>query len=140
MANLLTKAQNPEDYGARDYLPTGEWQVYAYYNRNMVGQRVSTEGSTDRLFDVYATLDGRNLKILAGSRIREGTWSIQVLGLNGDGNVDVRKWMFPATSQYSILDAPVDAGVSSCAISGGVLTINVESDSTTAYAYELTLP
>lgn len=140
MANLLTKKNNPEDYAATDYLPTGEWQVYAYYNRNMTGQRVATTGSTDRLFDVYATIDGTSLKVLAGSRITAGTWSIQIEGISGDGNVDVHEYSFPGTTQYSVLEAPVDGGVSQTAIQSGVLTLDVKSDNTTAYAYEVTLP
>jgi len=140
MANLLTKKNNPADYTATDYLPTGEWQVYAYYSRNMTGQRVATTGSTDRLFDVYATIDGKSLKVLAGSRVTAGTWSIQIEGLSCDGDVNVQRWSFPGETQYSVLEAPVNGGVGQAAISGGVLTLDVKSDNTTAYAYEITLP
>lgn len=139
-ANLLTKAEDPEDYTATDYLPTGEWQVYNYYAQNMTGQRLSTAGSDDRLFDVYATLGGRTLKVLAGSRVTAGTWSVQMSGFAGDGSVDVRSYAFPGETQYSVLEAPVDKGTSEATYAGGVLTLQVQSDNTTAYAFEMEMP
>lgn len=141
MANLLTKEGDPEDYLAADYVPTGEYQVYKYYVRNMTGERVATEGSKDRFFDVYATLDGDELKVLAGSRVEAGEWRIEIpVGRKGNGWVDVKRWSFPGVTQFSKLLEPVDGGFEKVRYIGGKLVIEVRTDNTTAHAFEFKLP
>ena len=87
LPNLLSKPYaNTAQYSPTGeyYFATGDWRVYQYYGTEMTGWRVATEGSTDRLFDVYATSDGfmSRLKILSGPRLALGTWAIEVHGLS----------------------------------------------------------
>jgi hypothetical protein len=141
MANLLTKEADPQDYLATDYVPTGEYQVYKYYVQNMTGERVATQGSKDRFFDVYATLDGDELKVLAGSRVEAGEWRIEIpVGRKGKGSVDVKRWSFPGVTQFSVLHEPVDEGWEKVKYKGGKLVLDVRTDNTTAHAFEFKLP
>jgi hypothetical protein len=141
MANLLTKEKDPRDYLATDYAPTGEYQVYKYYVQNMTGKRVATQGSKDRFFDVYATLDRGKLKVLAGSRVEAGEWRIEIpVGRKGKGSVDVKRWSFPGVTQFSILREPVDGGWEKVKYKSGKLVLDVRTDNTTAHAFEFKLP
>lgn len=141
MANLLTKTLDPGNYTATDYVPAGEWQVYKYYAVNMTGERTKTNGSEDALFDVYSTVGQDKVRILAGSRITAGTWSIEVddlqsVGLPAEGEVLVHAWEFPGVTQWTVELAPVDAGEQTVAYSGNTLVISVNTDNTTAHAFE----
>ncbi|UZP34361.1 hypothetical protein NXS19_002177 [Fusarium pseudograminearum] len=66
------------------YYPNGEWQVYKYYAA-MTGERVSTVAAADKKFDVFATKDGKTVKILAGTRTIKAAYDITVNGLNAVG-------------------------------------------------------
>jgi hypothetical protein len=141
MANLLNKTHDSANYTARDYVPAGEWQVYKYYAVDMTGERVKTNGSADRLFDVYGTVDCDKVRVLAGSRVTAGNWSVQVenlmsVGLPGEGEVAVQAWEFPGQTQWSVEFAPVDAGVSTVVYSGNELVLPVSTDNTTGHAFE----
>jgi len=140
-ANLLTKS-DPLDYNATDYAPAPEYQVYKYYNLNMTGSRVKTAGTGDRLFDVYATVDSDNVRILSGARVTSGNWQITVnkmsaVGLPSEGMVDIQTWGFVGTSVYEEVDAPSDRGIVSHSYSGDMLTFPIyQTDNSTAWAFE----
>lgn len=141
MANLLNKTHDPANYTARDYVPAGDWQVYKYYAVDMTGERVNTNGSADRLFDVYGTFDDDKVRILAGSRVTAANWSVQVenlmsVGLPEEGEVAVQAWKFPGPTQWSVEFAPVDAGVRTMVYSGNKLVLPVSTDNTTRHAFE----
>jgi hypothetical protein len=52
----------------------------------MTGVRVNTTGSTNLTFDVYATAESSGkVRILAGSEVHTGTWSINVVNLSAVG-------------------------------------------------------
>ena len=142
MADLLTKAANPLDYNATDYVSAPEYQVYKYYYMNMTGERMGTSGTGDRLFDVYATVDSDRVRILAGARITKGTWQITVnqmsaVGLPSEGTVDIQTWGFAGTSVFEEVDAPSDRGIVSHTYSDDTLTFPIyQTDASTAWAFE----
>lgn len=142
LANLLTKTSDPHNYNATDYAPAPEFQVYKYYNLNMTGSRVETDGSGDALFDVYATVDDGKVRILSGARVTSGDWQITVnglkaVGLPSEGSVNLQTWSFPGKSVWDKVDAPTDGGVVSHKYSGDALTFPVhQTDNSTAWAFE----
>lgn len=143
MANLLTKVSNPLDYAATDYAPAPEYPVYQYYYQNMTGVRVNTTGSTNLMYDVYATAEsGGKVRILAGTEVYTGTWSINVqgllaVGLAADGTVDIHTWAFAGDGQLTVAPAPQDLGVVSHTYSGDLLSFPVyQTVNSTAYAFE----
>lgn len=144
IANLLTKS-NVSDYSASDYSAAPEYPIYQYYAQ-MPGDRVQTNGSVDRMFDVYATLDSSNntVSILAGTIVKTGNYSIEVsgltsLGLESSGNVSVQTYKYPGGADvWAYAPSRVDLGSSSTTYSNDVLTINVDqTNSTTAWAFEI---
>ncbi|EAU37846.1 predicted protein [Aspergillus terreus NIH2624] len=124
------------------YWPTGEFQVYRYYNLNQTGTRVGTTGSADNNFDVYATHDGSTLKILSGSKAQTGTWNITVtnlssLGLPTSGSIDITTYEFGWNGQYGEVDAPTYKGQVTHTYANDEVTWWVEfSDANVAYAFE----
>jgi hypothetical protein len=145
LANLLTKKSDPLDYNATDYASSPEYQVYKYYNLNMTGSRVETSGTGDRLFDVYATVDSGNVRILSGARIATGNWQITVqglasIGLPSAGSINIQTWGFAGTDVYAEVDAPSDRGIVSHEYSDGVLTFPIyQTDASTAWAFEFSV-
>ncbi|KAL2132891.1 hypothetical protein VTI74DRAFT_3169 [Chaetomium olivicolor] len=100
------------------YYPAGEWHVYKYYGTNMTGTRVTTTGSGDRIFDVYATRGStaNSVKILASSRGTHGIWDLKVTGLDAlglptSGTISIRTWRFDYNGTYGEVGTPVDLGV-----------------------------
>ncbi|KAJ6122214.1 hypothetical protein N7512_004679 [Penicillium capsulatum] len=103
LANLLTRTSDPHNYNATDYAAAPEFQVYKYYNLNMTGSRVKTSGSSDRLFDIYATVDEGKVRILSGARITPGNWQVTVnklstVGFSSQGPVNIQTWSFEGKS------------------------------------------
>ncbi|KAL8389050.1 hypothetical protein RB595_008828 [Gaeumannomyces hyphopodioides] len=141
-ANLLTKARDPRDYAATDYAAAPGHHVYKYYAKNMTGVRVQTTGSTDRLFDVYATRGGDRVRLLAGPKIATGEWKIQVgrlaaAGYPASGTVEVEAWEFQGSSAWAVTGPPVSRGRKTYTYSGGSVTIPVvQANNYTAHAFE----
>ncbi|AEO67095.1 glycoside hydrolase family 39 protein [Thermothielavioides terrestris NRRL 8126] len=145
-ANLLTRGGgDAQTCAATDYAPAPEYWVYRYYAHNMTGQRAATAGSGDRVFDVYATVEGGDrggvVRVLAGARVATGTWYVTVGGLQpAAGTVAVRTLAFRGgSSVYAVAGAPQDLGVVRHQYSGGEVTLAVQqTDNSTAWAFELT--
>ncbi|KAJ4288481.1 hypothetical protein N0V90_011717 [Kalmusia sp. IMI 367209] len=66
------------------YQPNGDWQALKCYKTNMTGRHVSTTGSHDRKFDMYATI-GDKVRVLAGVRGETGTWALTIKNLDAVG-------------------------------------------------------
>ncbi|ETI28108.1 hypothetical protein G647_00557 [Cladophialophora carrionii CBS 160.54] len=142
MANLLTKFDDPANYTATDYAPAAEFQVYKYYATNMTGNRLATQGSSDALFDVYATVDSGagTTRVLAGSRVAYRSWNITITGLPGSRtSLNVRQMAFPGTSQWSIMEAPLDLGDIEVSVSDGRTNLPVHTDNTTAWVFDFSV-
>lgn len=143
MANLLTKVKDPFNYIATDYAPAPEYPVYQYYYQNMTGVRVNTTGSTNLMFDVYATAESKGkVRILAGSEVFTGTWSINVMnptavGLPSSGTVNIHTWAFGGDNPLSVAPAPQDLGIVAHSYANNVLSFPVyQTTNYTAYAFE----
>lgn len=141
-ANLLTKS-DPFNYTATDYEPAPEYTVYQYYYNNMTGVRVKTTGSTDLQFDVYATAQSNGkVRILSGTQVANGTWSINVgnlsdVGLPTSGTIDIQTWSFPGNQLYSAYYYPTNRGVRSHTYSNNSISFPVyQTTDYTAYAFE----
>ena len=143
-ANLLTKKSNPKDYGGTDYASAPGYWVYKYYAQNMTGHRVKTTGSSDNWFDVYATV-GDRVRLLAGAKIREGSYKVQVdrlssVGLPTSGTLKVGMWSFSGTNQFAVQAAPAFWGTTSTSYSGDSVTIPIrQTDKTTGWAIEFSI-
>lgn len=99
------------------YYPNGDWQLYKYY-AGMVGERIVTTASSDHLFDVFGTVSGLNVKLIAGTRTILDTYDISISGLNSlgldtSGTIDVRTYRFDWEGNDVENDGPVDLGVTS---------------------------
>lgn len=119
------------------YLPNGEWQLYKYY-AGMTGERLATKAADDSLFDVFATKSADGLvKVIAGTRIVNGQYDIQLSGLKG-ASVSVATYRFDWAGPMGEIMAPVALGTSTVNISSGMITISVDpATNATAYAYEI---
>ena len=143
---LLTKKGNPANYGATDYAPAAGYPVYRYYGTNMTGLRANTTGSTDRWLDVYSTVGGDKVRILAGVKVHTGTYAITVRGLSavgytsGDGgSVDVMVYSFDGVSTKTVLAGmePTGRGRSTYPITNDSITIVIRQTANhTGWAYE----
>lgn len=125
------------------YWPTAEYQVYKYYGSDMTGQRVKTTPTPDSFLDVYATKDANVIRILAGTRSRSGDWAIEVTGLPGNVEVKIKTLAFKVAGEDKLkrVDGPEHLGESTQVAENGSLRLKMEhGDTTTAYAFELTLP
>ncbi|KAL3412418.1 glycoside hydrolase superfamily [Aspergillus fumigatus] len=148
LASLLSKpnADNSNyDPTGTGYFPTGDYQVYKYYNLNMTGHRVGTLPSADLKLDAYAAVgDDRVARVLVGVRIATGTWQLQLnqlsaLGLPTSGTLNVHTWGFPVASNvhYGQVDGPKDLGWYGHVYSGDSVAFPVyQTDTTSAYAFE----
>jgi hypothetical protein len=97
------------------YSANGEWQLYNYYAQ-MGGDRVATAPSADIKFDVFATISGNNVKIIAGTREVQSTYEIGIsgmsqLGLPAGGNIQVRSHRFDWAGKKAEVGPPVDLGL-----------------------------
>lgn len=90
-ANLLTKSPgDPTDTTNTNYVGAAGFPLYRYYASSMTGPRAKTTGSTDRKFDTFATVgsSGDKVRILAGSRVVTGDYTIHISGLGSVGYSD----------------------------------------------------
>lgn len=120
MANLLFKKDG-------NYQPNGEWYLYRYYAQ-MDGSRVSTHASSDRKFDVFATVSNNRAKILAGARSVPQSYEISVsslssLGLPEQGSVHIRTLQFNWSGKEADPGEPIDLGISQHTYSANKVSI-----------------
>ncbi|KAB8542082.1 hypothetical protein FH972_025545 [Carpinus fangiana] len=150
MASLLGKPNaDNSDYDPRGtgYYPNGEYQVYKYYNQDMTGSRAATTGSGDRLMDVFATIGTDKIRVLAGTRLQQGTWFITVkglttVGLPESGSVVIHTLGFVDAGHYGEVSGSSDRGDILHTYSGDTLTFPVyqtAEDQFTAWAFEISL-
>jgi len=146
MANIvypLASGEAGQGVDGSNYKANGEWYVYNYYVTMSEGesvQRVKTTASQDEAFDVFGTINGGTVKLLAGTRSVAGEYAIQVNGLSATAaSVSVRALRFDWAGPGADTGAPVDLGASTYAVEGGSLVIPVSAGNTTAYAFELNL-
>ncbi|KAK2609504.1 hypothetical protein N8I77_003001 [Diaporthe amygdali] len=127
------------------YSPNGDWQAYRYYAQ-MDGDRVATVASADLKFDVFATISGNGVKILAGTRTVQSTYEIGIsgmsrLGLPADGVVQVRTYRFDWAGTKAEVGPPVDLGLAEFQYSSDTLVITVvPPTNATAFAFEFSGP
>ena len=119
MANLVFRSGNT-------YRPNGEWYLYRHY-ANMTGNRVATVSSSDRLFDVFATVSGTVGKLIAGTRTIQGPYEIKVsgltaLGLPQQGSVRVSTLRFDWKGDKTDTGAPINLGVRQINYSGNTVS------------------
>lgn len=156
MAGLVGKpgAGDKEKYqvAGTGYWPTAEYHVYRYYATEMTGERVKTaptEGECE-LGDVYATVQGRMLRILAGARARPGQWAVEVSGVPAattttttGRRVKIKTLAFKGDEKdhFRQFDAPDGAAEVDVQVEDGKIVLAVEhKDISTAFAFEVTLP
>jgi len=140
---LLTKRKDPKAYTATDYVASPGYPVYKYYNQNMTGVRVRTNGSTDRWFDAYATKGEDKVRILAGVKVKTGTWSLVVRGLDAvgyppSGSLNVTTYSFEGSSISQIAALPTHRGTDAVTYSDNALTLMIrQTTQTTGWAFEV---
>lgn len=145
MQGLLSKPDAGTDSYAVEgegYWPSAEYQVYKYYASSMTGQRLQTKPSADTLLDVYATVNGDVVRILAGTRSRPGDWAIEINTSLGDTSVKVRTLAFKTIGKdkFKKVDGPEYLGEREEVIKDGKLRLSMKhEDSSTAFAFEITL-
>lgn len=144
-ANLLTKKSDPYNYKATDYAAAPGWWVYRYYAQNMTGERLATTGSTDNLLDVYATKDGSTVRLLVGTRVSIGTWSVAVTGLSSigygtSGSVSINTWGFDGSDAFTPQASPSFRNTVVHTFSDDTLTFPIyQTDTFTAWAFEFSV-
>jgi hypothetical protein len=114
MANIIFRPDEESEYE-----PNGEFYVYKYYADMSSGPqtRVETVASGDLKFDVFATTSGTSAKLLAGTRIIPGEYSLEVDGISAlgvsaeSGSINVRTWKFGWAGPVADTGGPVDLGV-----------------------------
>lgn len=147
LANLLGKEHTGSDYDVNDvdYWPAREYPVYVYYRQEMVGERVRTEMTEDTLADSYAVIDGckRTVRVLAGSRPLNGTWSVQINGLDSvglpeSGEIAVRTIKFnTAPGLYDRVADPEDLATSAVSYEQNKVVLEVkQTNPAEAWAFE----
>ncbi|KAH7418322.1 glycoside hydrolase family 39 protein [Cadophora sp. MPI-SDFR-AT-0126] len=145
MASLISKPGATSNYSPTSggYFPSGEYQVYKYYNKNMTGHRVGSLPSADLKLDTYATVGTDKVRVLTGVRIMTGTWQVTINGLSSvglptSGSLSIHTWGFPFTGgHFGEVDAPNDLGYYSHDYSGNSVTFPIyQTDTSTAYAFE----
>ncbi|KAM0341676.1 hypothetical protein ACHAPU_009922 [Fusarium lateritium] len=146
LAGLLSKpnATNEKyDMEGEGYWPTAEYHVYKYYGTDMTGQRVKTTPTPDSFLDVYATVDENVVRVLAGTRARSGDWAIDLVGLSEDGEVKIRTLSFVVMNgdKFNRIEGPGHLDDTTGLVKNGSLRLQMKhEDTTTAYAFEVTLP
>lgn len=109
----------------------------------MVGNRVATTGSSDKKFDAYATVNNNAFKIIAGSRLRTGTWYVEIQGLSAlgkskAGSVNIRTLRFDFNGYFGQVGDPVVESTKRYDYNNDILKIPVTpATENTAYAFEL---
>lgn len=147
MANLLGKPWIDDSYAnwtKTGYWPNGQWQVYKYYGSEMTGERVGTLSSENAEFDVYATLDGSKVQLLAGTRLALGDFYIEVsnlsaIGLPESGILDVKVQAFIDEGSMGQVDAPVNKGTKSIVYQNNTVVIPIKQtlqQNHTAWGFE----
>ncbi|KAL4814911.1 hypothetical protein BDW67DRAFT_186212 [Aspergillus spinulosporus] len=129
------------------YHPNGDWQALKYYHTNMTGYRVGTFGSTDRQFDVYATVGDDKVRALAGVRVKTGTWALtfknlSAVGLPPAGELSIQTWGFTYDIPEAALLEPTNRGIATHSYADDEITIAIyqtEEDWKTAWAFEFSL-
>ncbi|KAH8772000.1 glycoside hydrolase superfamily [Diaporthe sp. PMI_573] len=135
MADLLF--QNADE----TYSANGEWQLYNYYAQ-MDGGRLATAASADIKFDIFATVSGKDVKIIAGTREVQSTYEIGIsgmshLGLPADGRIEVRSYRFDWAGKKAEVGSPIDLGLVEFQYSSDNLVITVTPPTNaTAFAFE----
>ncbi|KAK2042626.1 glycoside hydrolase [Colletotrichum somersetense] len=135
MADLVFK--DPDG----SYKPNGDWQTYKYY-AGMTGDRVSTNASSDLEFDVFGTISGNSVKLLAGTQSLQASYEISVsglgrIGLPADGSVSIRTLRFDFDGHSGLVEGPVDLGTTEYTYTSDTLNILVETPTnSTAFAFE----
>ncbi|VUC22509.1 unnamed protein product [Clonostachys rosea] len=127
------------------YHPNGDWQALKYYATNMTGYRAGTTGSSDRLFDAYATVGQDKVRVLTGVRVKTGTWALTIknlgaAGLPSSGQMAIQTWGFTYKIPEAELAALTDRGVAMHQYSNDEITIAIyqtEEDWKTAWAFKL---
>ncbi|KAF4341455.1 hypothetical protein FBEOM_4616 [Fusarium beomiforme] len=128
MGNLVYSTTGTSD---GSYYPNGEWQVYKYY-ASMGGERALTKASSDLKFDVFATKEAGNVKILVGTRSIKAPYNITVNGLDSvrlhqKGSVKVRTYRFDWAGPNGKVGDPVDLGVQTYQYSSNTVKIPLSS-------------
>ncbi|KAI1027731.1 hypothetical protein LB504_011763 [Fusarium proliferatum] len=145
MAGLLSKPNGSDGRYSIEgdgYWPTAEYQLYKYYASSMKGQRLKTTASSDGLLDVYATIEGDIVRILAGTRSRPGNWSVDIVGLTDDTHVKVKTLAFRVVDgdKFRCVDGPLDLEEREEVVKEGKLSLKMKhQDPTTAFAFELAI-
>lgn len=120
LANLVFK-------DGEEYKPTGEWYLYEYYAA-MEGERAVSAASEDGLFDAFAVVqDDGTVKIIAGTASVVEPYEISVsglsaLGLEEEGEVEVRTIRFDYEGIDVDTGGPVDLGSETLAYSGDTVS------------------
>lgn len=107
----------------------------------MKGQRLRTTPTPDASLDVYATVEGGVLRVLAGTRSRPGDWAIDIVGLPASGRVMVKTLAFGVVDgdRFRRVDGPEDLGESERELEEGRLRVTMQhGDPATAFAFEVT--
>ncbi|KAK2064119.1 glycoside hydrolase [Colletotrichum caudatum] len=123
------------------YEPNGDWQTYRYY-AGMTGDRVATNASPDLGFDVFGTVSGNSVKVLAGTQSLQASYQISVsglgrIGLPADGSLSIRSLRFDFDGRSGLVQGPVDLGTTVYTYTSDTLHILVETPTnSTAFAFE----
>lgn len=109
-----------------EYHANGDWYVYKYY-AGMTGERVATTGSSDYLFDAFATVSDNAVKIIAGTRTVAAAYELKIsglsaLGLPSDGTVGVRTWQFNWEGKTTDTGDSLDLGVTDLTYTGDTVS------------------
>ena len=146
-ANLLTKSPgSPQDTSNTNYQPAAGYPLYQYYVKNMTGPRATTTGSSDRKFDVFASIGakGDQVRLLAGTRVTNGNYTLQIRGLTSAGyptagTLNARYYAFYGTDNiFDVAQASPYLGTQAVPIVNGVANLNVNfaPDKHTAFRIE----
>ncbi|KAF5963930.1 putative glycoside hydrolase family 39 protein [Fusarium bulbicola] len=133
-ANLLTKSPgDPKDPGNTNYVGAAGFPLYKYYAKKMVGERAKTVGSTDRKWDCFATIGprGDQVRILAGTRVVTGNYTLHIRGLETVGyqsrkKLDAKFYAFYGSDDiFQPFGDPPYLGTQSVPIVNGEAQLNV---------------
>ncbi|KAI1023762.1 hypothetical protein LB504_005009 [Fusarium proliferatum] len=130
-ANLLTKSPgDPQDENNDNYVGAAGFSLYKYYATSMSGQRAKTKGSSDGRFDCFVTI-GDKVRILAGSRVAVGNFTLQLEGLEAVGyalsdTLDAVYYAFHGSDDiFEPFGDPDLLGIQSVPVEHGVAKLNV---------------
>lgn len=120
-----------------EYKPTGEWYLYEYYAA-MEGERAVSAASEDGLFDVFAVVQDGMARLIAGTASVVEPYEISVsrmsaLGLEEEGEVEVRTIRFDYEGIDVDTGGPVDLGTETLAYSEDTVSIFLLSQIQSAF-------